>query len=221
MVSGSHFRIFPLFAESGFKLYVQSGFLKGFPGGSAVKDLPAKQVQSLVWLKSLGERNDNPPQYSCLGNTLDRGAWQLQKSWTWLGGWTAAAAAGLLNAENVLGCRMSGCKTQKERVLTMGRRALGALGKNEGTCRPRRLDGKPAANLWAGDCLSTQSRWAGWGGGRWWRKELMWIWGGKIELATLWGGTGITLICLFHLGIKGRKISVFILEWSFSCHFLS
>ena len=82
MVSGSHFRIFPLFAESGFKLYVQSGFLKGFPGGSAVKDLPAKQVQSLVWLKSLGERNDNPPQYSCLGNTLDRGAWQLQKSWT-------------------------------------------------------------------------------------------------------------------------------------------
>ena len=24
---------------------------------------------------SLGEENDNPPQYSCLGNPMDRGAW--------------------------------------------------------------------------------------------------------------------------------------------------
>lgn len=23
-----------------------------------------------------GEGNGNPPQYSCLGNTMDRGAWQ-------------------------------------------------------------------------------------------------------------------------------------------------
>ena len=33
--------------------------------------------------------NDNPPQYSCLENHLDRGAWRatvlrLMKSWTWL-----------------------------------------------------------------------------------------------------------------------------------------
>ena len=26
--------------------------------------------------KSPGEGNSNPPQYSCLGNLLDRGAWQ-------------------------------------------------------------------------------------------------------------------------------------------------
>lgn len=44
IISGSHFRIFPLLAESGFKLYVPSGFLEGFPGGPAVKNLPAKQV---------------------------------------------------------------------------------------------------------------------------------------------------------------------------------
>ena len=26
--------------------------------------------------RSPGERNDNPLQYSCLGNHMDRGAWQ-------------------------------------------------------------------------------------------------------------------------------------------------
>ena len=26
--------------------------------------------------RSLGEGNGNPPQYSCLGNPMDRGAWQ-------------------------------------------------------------------------------------------------------------------------------------------------
>ena len=34
-----------------------------------------------------GEGNGNPPQYSCLGNLIDRGAWQViahgvTKSWT-------------------------------------------------------------------------------------------------------------------------------------------
>ena len=28
--------------------------------------------------RSPGGRNDNPLQYSCLGNPMDRGAWQLQ-----------------------------------------------------------------------------------------------------------------------------------------------
>ena len=27
------------------------------------------------WVSSLGERNGNPPQYSCLENPTDRGAW--------------------------------------------------------------------------------------------------------------------------------------------------
>ena len=40
--------------------------------------------------RSPGEGNGNPLQYSCLGNPMDRGAWQatvigLAKSWTQLG----------------------------------------------------------------------------------------------------------------------------------------
>ena len=39
--------------------------------------------------RSPGEGNDNPPQYSCLENSMDRGTWQytvhrVTKSWTWL-----------------------------------------------------------------------------------------------------------------------------------------
>ena len=51
----------------------------GFPGDSVVKNLPAKQetwVLSLGREDSPGERNDNPLLYSCLGNPMDRGAWQ-------------------------------------------------------------------------------------------------------------------------------------------------
>ena len=29
-----------------------------------------------TWDQFPGERNDNPLQYSCLGNPMDRGAWQ-------------------------------------------------------------------------------------------------------------------------------------------------
>ena len=50
----------------------------GLPGGSLVKNLPAKQetqVQSLGREDPL-EGNGNPLQYSCLGNTMDRRAWQ-------------------------------------------------------------------------------------------------------------------------------------------------
>ena len=46
----------------------------GLPGGSLVKNLPAKQetqVQSLGREDPL-EGNGNPLQYSCLGNTMDR-----------------------------------------------------------------------------------------------------------------------------------------------------
>ena len=42
--------------------------------------------------RSPGGGNGNPLQYSCLGNPMDRGVWQVksmgsQKSQTWLGGW--------------------------------------------------------------------------------------------------------------------------------------
>ena len=48
-----------------------------FPGGSVVKNPPANagDVNSIPELgRSSGERNGNPFQYSCLGNTMDRGA---------------------------------------------------------------------------------------------------------------------------------------------------
>ena len=44
-----------------------------------VKNLPVMQetqVQSLVWEDSPGEGHGNPLQYSCLDNSMDRGAWQ-------------------------------------------------------------------------------------------------------------------------------------------------
>ena len=51
----------------------------GFPGGSVVKNLPANAGDVGLFPalgRSPGEGNDNPPQYSYLGNLKDRGAWQ-------------------------------------------------------------------------------------------------------------------------------------------------
>ena len=51
----------------------------GFPGGSVVRNLSANagDVGLIPGLgRSSGEGNGNPLQYSCLGNTVDRGAWQ-------------------------------------------------------------------------------------------------------------------------------------------------
>ena len=54
----------------------------GFPGGSVVRNLPAKardsgDSRSIPGLgKSPGVENGNPLQYSCLENSMDRGAWQ-------------------------------------------------------------------------------------------------------------------------------------------------
>ena len=50
----------------------------GFPGGSVVKNLPpnAGDPGSIPGLgRSPGEGNDNPLQYSCLENPMDREAW--------------------------------------------------------------------------------------------------------------------------------------------------
>ena len=50
----------------------------GFPGGSAVKNLPAT-VGDLGLIPELGrspgEENGNPLQYSCQGNPMDRRPW--------------------------------------------------------------------------------------------------------------------------------------------------
>ena len=51
----------------------------GFPGGSALKNPPANagDVGFIPGLgKFPGEGNGNPSHYSCLGNPMDREAWQ-------------------------------------------------------------------------------------------------------------------------------------------------
>ena len=54
----------------------------GFPGDSVVKNLAAIQ-DTWIWDGGLNfwgwedrEGNGNPVQYSCLGNPMDRQAWQ-------------------------------------------------------------------------------------------------------------------------------------------------
>ena len=55
--------------------------LMGFPGGSMVKNQPANAGDtgdsgSVTGLgRSPGVGNGNPLQYSCLENSIDRGAW--------------------------------------------------------------------------------------------------------------------------------------------------
>ena len=54
----------------------------GFPGSAVVKNLPAnagdgKTMSVIPGLgRSPGVENGNPLQYSCLENSVDRGAWQ-------------------------------------------------------------------------------------------------------------------------------------------------
>ena len=53
----------------------------GFPGGTVVKNLPAnagdiRDMDSTPGsVKAPGEGNSYPLQYSCLENSMDRGAW--------------------------------------------------------------------------------------------------------------------------------------------------
>ena len=55
----------------------------GLPGSSVVKNPPANQetqetIYSIPGLERCpGEGNGNPLQYSCLGNPMDRRAWQI------------------------------------------------------------------------------------------------------------------------------------------------
>ena len=62
-----------------FKFFSLTGKLD-FPGGSVGKESPhnaGDQGSILGSERSPEERNGNPLQYSCLGNTMDRGAWQI------------------------------------------------------------------------------------------------------------------------------------------------
>ena len=52
--------------------------LRGFSHGSVVKNLPANAGDTSLIpgsRRSPGEGNDNPLQYSCLRNPMERGAW--------------------------------------------------------------------------------------------------------------------------------------------------
>ena len=59
--------------------------LKGFPGGSVVKNSPANagDTRDVGLIPGLGksprEGNGNLLQYSCLENRTDRGAWQAHR----------------------------------------------------------------------------------------------------------------------------------------------
>ena len=72
-----------------------SPMLEGFPDGIVVKNLPANaggtRDVSLIpgWQRSPGEGSGYPLKYSCLKNSMDRGAWRatvhgVAKSWVWL-----------------------------------------------------------------------------------------------------------------------------------------
>ena len=47
-----------------------------FAGGSAIQNLPAMQERWFDPGRSPGEGNGNPLHSPCLGNPMDRGAWQ-------------------------------------------------------------------------------------------------------------------------------------------------
>ena len=59
-------------------LVIKYNLTLGFLGGSVVKNLPANAGDAGSIPRSgrpLGEVNDNPLQYFCLGNPMDRRAW--------------------------------------------------------------------------------------------------------------------------------------------------
>ena len=56
----------------------------GFPDGLVIKNPPANSgdVGSMPGSgRSIGEGNDNPLQYSCLGNPMDSRAWLAAVHW--------------------------------------------------------------------------------------------------------------------------------------------
>ena len=70
--------------QNDFNLHLSSGFFKGFLIGSMVKNLSANtgDLGSISGVgRSPGEENGNPIQYSCLENSVDRGAWWATVHW--------------------------------------------------------------------------------------------------------------------------------------------
>ena len=82
--------IFPIHKRDKRSVLLLSVSFKGFPGGSVAKNplANAGDAGSIPGSgRSSGEGNDNPLQYSCLENYMDREVWQatvheVAKSWT-------------------------------------------------------------------------------------------------------------------------------------------
>ena len=94
--------------------------LLGFPSGIAVKNWPANAGDTRVAGSILGlgrssrGGNDNPVQYSCLDNPMDRRDWratvhEVTKSWTWLSNWAHwATEIGRARSSKVLSTGLCG-----------------------------------------------------------------------------------------------------------------
>ena len=95
----------------------------GFPGGSVVKNPPANAG-------NVGSVNDNPLQFSCLGNPMDRGAWWptvhgVAKSWTQLSNKSATRIHVTRQSYTVLGVWLDPLSRMSSRfihVVQLGRR---------------------------------------------------------------------------------------------------
>jgi len=72
-------------------------WLSSIPGGAVVKNPPsnggdARDAGPILGLGRSEVENDNPLQYSCVKNPMDREAWRttvhgVATSWTWLSDW--------------------------------------------------------------------------------------------------------------------------------------
>ena len=82
-----------------FVVLSEVGMILGLPRCTVVKNLPANagDTRDVGLIPGSGRSprlgNDNPLQYSCLENSMGRGAWRAKvhgvtKSWTWLSNWT-------------------------------------------------------------------------------------------------------------------------------------
>ena len=67
-----------------FHSYIPQPYIRGFPGDSAGKESACTvgDLGSIPELgRSPGEGKGQPLQYSCLDNSMDRGAWQAAVHW--------------------------------------------------------------------------------------------------------------------------------------------
>ena len=85
---------------------------KGFPGGSVIKNPPAMQ-ETKESGRSPGKGNSNPLQYSCLGDSMDKGTWKATVHGVTRFGLNLTTKSPL-HHQNILGsCEFQTCFTTK------------------------------------------------------------------------------------------------------------